>query len=1301
VTLSGTAAESVGLNGTTNGGASLTLSNNSDVASVNASIDDFTNPAVKITISDADSSITAMSFLDTLAQADDTRYVASESDGTTTYTLFKTTKVAAVDPTFDAPGNTEYYVGNDGKYYSDAAGENEITLDDTVVPALVAVAQNLTTGTKYTTFAAAIDGRESNDEVIKLLANVDSTPYTMTLDQVIKINKNSKKFTLNAPEGAYATTYTYASSVYTYSVVEAVASLTKGGVTTYYDSVYNAFGAATKLWGDTPATQETITLLQDSTESAINVGSKTNGVNVAFDLGGYTLTLNGSSNTLVNINGPSSLDVSNGTVVFDGTGTNPSGFALVDSALNKAALTIEDDVIVQAKGNCSAVTVTGGTLTTEGTLTSEDCPAIATTTLVPSGAYDINVTGGSITSDNAPAIYQVASEGTVTITGGTISGTDGTDNEAIHVSATAGATTISGGTFNSDVSEYTTTATYQNANGEVVAKAANTIYDDYDFAQAAVTGGNWYIVANVSGDGVTVTASDLKIWNTTKNTTKTISGDITVAEGASMATAGKGKVAFSGTVTLDGGSIDSGNYSNIIVANDPYVHGQIVNVASGAIIMDGDGKRIVYDAISLAYAAKNGSEVYLVDDIADMCMTMNVNSGTFILHGDGHTVNFTISGNYGSALGKGASIEIEDLDVTVASGKALKSFIKANSDEDNTGSVSIDNVTAEGFSTDAVYTGGGDWTFADTTITSATEPECPQDWKAVDNEDGTWTIVAKDYVAQVGDDKYEDIADAINAAIGADADSCGTVYLLKEFTSTITFTPASAGVFKVYGNGFYGLSKIKYPDSIIQGTTPYTMSYVGGSTGKTATRTYTIVPAVVEVERADGTKVYPNALYQALAGTVGAGRAQTGDTVRLLDNIDLDAAKGEIKVSDTGVILDLNGKELTGAREGFLEVKAGNSLTIENGTLGGTGSVKVDEGSTLALDATTVSAPITAGAGAALTFENGAGVTGDIDVPAGYEVVTNETTGTKTVQPSDVFALKHSISLEGNIELNYYLNPNLVEVGDVINFNWIVNGTGKSNTYTLTAGDLKANGYKVAISMPAAEMTYDVTITVEGKDTLTDTYSVRDYCNVILSDEYEAAYTPNPNKPWQTYDKLEALTQAMLDYGSMAQVAFSRNTEDLANGGANYNNISGLASQYINEAIYEAFGSLDAPVDFDEVAMALDAHYYNTSMFFLDKSTIRHYFTPMNEQVGGMYNAELYSGNQSEYYYYVEVANIAAAELDVRKLFKVGDVEFYYSGLDYIKSIVDGGSSDNAKNLAKATFLYNQAANAFFDDPTA
>jgi hypothetical protein len=332
------------------------------------------------------------------------------------------------------------------------------------------------------------------------------------------------------------------------------------------------------------------------------------------------------------------------------------------------------------------------------------------------------------------------------------------------------------------------------------------------------------------------------------------------------------------------------------------------------------------------------------------------------------------------------------LRVGAASGKALKSFIKANAADDNAGTVTINDVSATGFSTDNVYTGGGTWTFTGATVTSATQPECPEDWKAVDNNDGTWSIVAKVYIAQVGENKYETLDPAIADAISSGND----IYLLaacntapNNVISKLNITGTDPVVFKVRGNGFYGAGFAAKTD-IANGA--YVNTWTISGSGKNAVYTYTINPATVKVTRANGDVVYPTALYQALSSVANAG-----DTVTLLSDITLDSAKTAISVKNDNVTLDLNGKTLTGEKENFLKVKNGNTLTIENGTIvNPAADIVVGEGSTLNLDGATVG-NINAGAGATITFDNDAGISGDVDVPAGYKVVTNATTGTKTV----------------------------------------------------------------------------------------------------------------------------------------------------------------------------------------------------------------------------------------------------------------------------------------------------------------
>ena len=787
---------------------------------------------------------------------------------------------------------------------------------------------------------------------------------------------------------------------------------------------------------------------------------------------------------------------------------------------------------------------------------------------------------------------------------------------------------------------------------------------------------------------------------------------------------------YNANITIQNGTIvfttDDGFYldnANLTVAADATLSGTGSNspiVVKGGSTVDVNGTVTAEDSFAIAGNGNSGNGGYTINinDGAEVTSTdgiaiyhpnegdLNISGGTI----SGKTAVYVKSGNTtitgGTFTATGAAASVGTGSGATPTGDAIV--------VDNAGytggapEVTISNGTFQSANADAIGSYDKDTTddseaeiaVSGGTFSSEVPAEyCAPGFSPVDDGSGNYGVTPKDYVAQVGDDKYEDIAEAINAAIGVDAENCGTVYLLKAFSSTITFTPASAGVFKVYGNGYTGLSKITYPASIIQNpATPYTMSYTGNSTSASATRTYTIAPATVEVERADGTKVYPNALYQALAGTVGGGRAQGGDTVRLLTGIDL-TDKATIKVTDSNVTIDLGDHEITGAKEGFIEVKAGNTLNIENGTIVGDGTIKVGAGSTLALDGAVVSAPVTAGAEATMTFENGAGLTGDITVPAGYEVVVNETTGAKTVQPSADLAPKHSISLEGNVELNFYLNPTLVGAGDTVNFTW--DGEIEKNVnYELTAADLDASTgyYKASVSLPAAEMTCDVTATVEkNNETLTDTYSVRDYCNVILSDSYANSYQAPAGKPWQTYEKLSNLVKSMLDYGAKAQVAFGKNTTNLANNGIDYD-MASFGQYDIDTALWNANGNNNHP-DLEQEAFNFSAHYFTSSLIYLSDSTLRIYFTPDVDGFNIAYPGD-YDGNKEEYYYYVQKENIPAAELDNRQEFTIGEHTFYYSPLDYVNAVLDNSNmTEQQKDLARATYWYNHYANLFFDQP--
>ena len=171
-----------------------------------------------------------------------------------------------------------------------------------------------------------------------------------------------------------------------------------------------------------------------------------------LDLGGSTLTMNGAYFTLNGAN----LTIANGAITAKGN--NSSEFIV-----NSGELTITETAAVNATGTVSPVCVLGSaTINTAGTLTAENTFAIAGNGSSGKGGYTVNVTGGKITSANAPAIYHPNS-GTVNISGGEITGTTAVYQKSGELSITGGTLTGTG-----TAAEYTYNGNGANATGDAL-----------------------------------------------------------------------------------------------------------------------------------------------------------------------------------------------------------------------------------------------------------------------------------------------------------------------------------------------------------------------------------------------------------------------------------------------------------------------------------------------------------------------------------------------------------------------------------------------------------------------------------------------------------------------------------------------------------------------------------------------------------------------------------------------------------------------------------------------------------------
>ena len=308
-------------------------------------------------------------------------------------------------------------------------------------------------------------------------------------------------------------------------------------------------------------------------------------------------------------------------------------------------------------------------------------------------------------------------------------------------------------------------------------------------------------------------------------------------------------------------------------------------------------------------------------------------------------------------------------------------------------------------------------------------------------------------------------------------------------------------------------------------------------------------------------------------------------------------------------------------------------------------------------------------------------VTGDITYTAVY-----------TADIKKLFA-GHSVTLGGDIGVNFFIDGNVAGVADAqtatVKFAW----DGGKYIKEVNLKDMTPDNsglYKVTINVVAAQMahTIEATAFINGNMIYTvDLFSVQEYADAVFNESKKY----DKDKP----EQLQALAKALLNYGAMAQNVFADALYEKTFAPANTNVGTNGYSEVTADQIAAAINGEAS--DINEVASQLDAEFYTSSMVYLQNNTLRLYFTPASKTVGAL-NDKGFSGNLSEYYYYADHANIAAAELDNQQDFAVGNVTFTYSPLDYAAAVVGSSNmTDDQKNLAKSLFLYNQAANAYFD----
>ncbi len=309
------------------------------------------------------------------------------------------------------------------------------------------------------------------------------------------------------------------------------------------------------------------------------------------------------------------------------------------------------------------------------------------------------------------------------------------------------------------------------------------------------------------------------------------------------------------------------------------------------------------------------------------------------------------------------------------------------------------------------------------------------------------------------------------------------------------------------------------------------------------------------------------------------------------------------------------------------------------------------------------------------------------------EAPTQAPTEVPTEEPDDSYFVGHSLSLKGDIGVNFYIRATEEEARDaVVSFSWTVEGKEKTASVELSSAELTENGYKASCHIAPAEMTCDITavIKINDEEIEENIYSAKRYADVILSDDYKNGYTGTGAK---SYDNLRTLVLNMLSFGANAQTQFGVNTDDLADKDTGY-----------TPAAVNADAVQVTDTDMTEGLNSYGLTYTGSTLVCLSETSVRHYYTIDNQSLfdavksGITIDGEPVGCKTKDGEIYFEIKSIAAADLDTDHTLTIGSNSYQYSAMNYVKRALRSESAaETVKSLATALYWYNQSANTYFN----
>ena len=535
-----------------------------------------------------------------------------------------------------------------------------------------------------------------------------------------------------------------------------------------------------------------------------------------------------SSHYVIDIQGNAFVTFESGNVKNDSGAGGTKGASLVrigtdDQPTWKPQLTIkggtftQDNFIVLKVGGYGTLYVNGGTINSKNSYAVENWSfAVIKDQAVVNGKVsswtyknslkknELEIRGGTVNGDVESVSYDGA-EGKlakVAITGGTVNGTLSTKrySSATEPSKEMATIEITGGTFTKDPSKYVVEGSAITDNGDGTFGVAKAYLAEVD--------GNKYYTMDEAFHAAVAAGSTLKLLRnyTTASSQNSGSKSFTIDLNG-----------FTWTYTstdFDCAAFEI-NYPNVTltVKNGTVVSasmaGLIPSAMSGTITYDNSG--LVFDGVEITANGNSGIETNgnnTNDTVTLKNSTLNVpngfgiyfpSSGTLTL--DNSTVNAKTMGvqvcagslsiNEGSAVTvTGDAVPKTENDGAIQDGTAISIVNRTGYKGLDTVTISGGKFTAkEGNSaikaynwvnnTESDFTASEKVAVSGGTFSSAVPADlCAEGLVPVANTDGTYGVKAGKYVAQIGDVKYETLADALAAANAGD-----TVTLLADINT--------------------------------------------------------------------------------------------------------------------------------------------------------------------------------------------------------------------------------------------------------------------------------------------------------------------------------------------------------------------------------------------------------------------------------------------------------------------------------------------------------------------------------------